>query len=380
MSNTYTPSSTWTATVEVPAASDPVTGGVGGAANVGNEDNADRTEWLYDQRLVDYTAQIEAVSGGRATVIEDDNGNWNVMARIPKFKPSYLDSDLGSNGNYHPAFYVNGTLKDEIYIGLFQSSVDGSGNLVSQPNLDAEIDTFSNHKSACEALGTGWHMMSIHEYASLALISLFMGVTLKGNLQTGFSTDGFGAYETGSTDYIKSGSGPLSWRHDGLPFGVADLLGNHYEFVNLFKTVNSELIFPNYNYYTQSEASWTNQGFYYSKDGSSNLIYANASSIDNATYTRDWDAFEWPGTTTAIVNTSLLCDLLLWNAWISAVTSPIALLAGLPGLRTAKLESATHYALVGGDAGSTAGADFGLGYNNDASSTTTGACRLAYIP
>ena len=380
----YTPSPVApTETISILAQTDNVIGGTAGASNVTHKTLADNIAYLDAKDFTDFKNSVETASGGRATVIADDNGNWNVMARIPKFKPSWLDSDLGSDGNYHPAFYVNGTLKDEIYIGLFQASDDGDGNLVSVPYADAVTDTFSNQQSSCSSLGTGWHMMTLHEYAALALLSLAETTALHGNTNFGRShlaANEMGIFEDSSTDYIKSGSGPDNWRHDRQQFGVADLVGNHAEFVNLFKTVNSELYFPNDNYYTQAEGSWPAQGFYYSKDGSSNLIYANTASIDNVVYDRDWKDLEWPGTTTSIVNTSLLCDLMLWHSWASAVSTPVALLATVPGLRQVTLESATHHMQTGGDSGDTAATDMGLGYNFDVGASATGACRLAYIP
>lgn len=386
MADTYTPTapSSFPSTISVPATTDPVTGGVGGAANVAGEDNADNIQWLYEQRLIDYTAQIEAASGGRATVIEDDNGNWNVMARIPAFTSQDLDSDLSNN--IHPAFYEGATLNNYIYIGLFQCGDDGSGNLVSQPMKEVSIDTFSNHKSACSSLGAGWHMMTIHEYGALCLLSRKIVDVLHGNTDAGYSHLDAGevGVRYGSGDYIYSGSGPIDWRHDGQPFGIADLVGNKREFVNLFKTVNSKLYFPATNDYTMVEGSWTDQGVYYEDNGSGTLRYTESAPTPGSTATA---FFATMSTNFSVIpsvfsTNSLMCELMLSSEWYksSVWTGPTLLnTPSIPGKRSCTIENATHYATIGGDSTET-GTDLGLGYNYDEGTSATGACRLAYIP
>lgn len=57
-----------------------------------------------------YRAAVEAASGGKNTVMYDDQGNPSIMVVIPKF---YLNDVItGAPHTVHPAFVVNGIEKE----------------------------------------------------------------------------------------------------------------------------------------------------------------------------------------------------------------------------------------------------------------------------
>ncbi len=65
-------------------------------------------------------AEVEAVSGGRNTVVRDSDGNPHIMCVIPRFRLEDIDASLGS-GN-HPAFVAGSTVKSELLIGKYEAS------------------------------------------------------------------------------------------------------------------------------------------------------------------------------------------------------------------------------------------------------------------
>ena len=93
-------------------------------------------------------ASLEAMSGGRNTIMYDKAGNPSVMVRIPKYKLSDIDSSWPST--VHPAFIVNGIEKDCIWISKYQNVViDGYAASIAYQD-PATYSTFDQARAACE--------------------------------------------------------------------------------------------------------------------------------------------------------------------------------------------------------------------------------------
>jgi len=233
----------------------------------------------------DLRASVEAATGGKVTILYDDLGYPSYMVRIPKFNLEDIDPDLGSG--VHPAFIVGNQEKSEIFIGQFQAVVKND-RAYSLPGVDptTEID-YDQAKSYCEAKGSGWHLMTVHEWAAVMLWCLKNGFEPRGNTNWGRSHEA--AYETGTrvdggipgsssgTGRILTGSGPASWRHDNTFAGISDLVGNVWEWLHLMKLVDGRIYVPTTNDFTLSEDNWTAQDAYFDSpsagdgEGSSNL-------------------------------------------------------------------------------------------------------------
>ena len=197
----------------------------------------------------DLRAQVEASTGGQATVLYTDAGHPSYMSVIPKFLKQDIDASLGTGT--HEAFVVNGVEKSEIFVPQYQGIVK-DGNLLSLPGVIPSTGyNYDQFSQFAKNNGAGWHMMSNAEYSALALWSWKNGTMPRGN--TNWGKNDAVAYETGrrgdngqpgsTTGDGKTftGSGPASWRHNGQPHGVADLNGNIWEWMSGYRVKDGEI-------------------------------------------------------------------------------------------------------------------------------------------
>ncbi len=196
---------------------------------------------------------VENLSGA-ATVKLDDIGMPSIMVAIPKLLYSDIKSTL--TGDTLPAFIVDGVAKNKIYQSKFQNVVM-NGRAYSWAMKDPRVSIdFDTALAACRAKGAGWHLQSN------ALWAAIMGWCYANNTVPGGNTNygaeynaahkkGIPAYinaSDGKTYRTATGSGPASWYHDFTKSGIADLVGNVWEWVAGLRLVNGEIqIIPNGN-------------------------------------------------------------------------------------------------------------------------------------
>jgi len=208
-----------------------------------------------------YRKAIEDASGGRNTVIYDAQGNPNIMVRIPRFNCEDInDAVLAATGvdmqlgtGTHPAFKTNGVDRGEILVAKYlASSGDNGGCSVIggvQPKTSVDYDS---SKLLCSQKGDGWHMMSVHEWAAIALWSLANGTVPRGNTnygrahdakwETAVRSDGGLPGDTSGTARSDTGSGPNAWAHDHGAFGVQDLVGSVWEWLDQMKLEEGQVV------------------------------------------------------------------------------------------------------------------------------------------
>ena len=193
---------------------------------------------------------LKAICPGNEIIL-DDKGLPSVMVRIPKFKIS--DVIDGGSDSVHPAFIVNGVEVPEIYISKFQNVIH-NGRAYSLPGEDPKTGiNFDTARQACEAKGPGWHLMTNAEWAAIALWCRKNNLMPKGNNNYGkdHTESTYVAIPTyidaqGRTCRVATGSGPVTWSHNGEVTGIWDLNGNVSEWVGGYRVKDGEIqILPN---------------------------------------------------------------------------------------------------------------------------------------
>ena len=251
-------------------------------------------------------AAVEAGTGGKQTVMYDDLGQPSYMVNIPAFTLGTIDPLLGATTNLHPAFTQNG-VKRELWIGAYPARVY-NGRACSVPGVDPTGSlTFDAAKTACTAKGAGWHLLNNWEWAAIALWCLKNEFQPRGNTNWGRSHEA--TYETGArgdngtpgtatgTGRTQTGSGPASWRHDGTFSGLADLVGNVWEWTDGLKLIDGKIHMPVDNRPDLAEASWPDTGFAFDSTvaGAGAPVLSNA--VTNTVSDPNTCSVAWPSMT-----------------------------------------------------------------------------------
>lgn len=173
------------------------------------------------------------------TLLYDDKDIPSLMVRIPKFKIS--DVVEGGAACTHPAFVIDNIEYDEIYISKYQNVIIDH-RAYSLPMQDPEVNIdFNQARIACENKGNGWHLMTNAEWAALALWCRKNKTIPRGN--NNYGSNIYFPDEKGTSRYkylkdgeekvgrVATGSGPVSWAHDGSKNGIYDLNGNIFEWL-----------------------------------------------------------------------------------------------------------------------------------------------------
>lgn len=200
---------------------------------------------------------VEAASGGRVTVFYTDKGQPSYFHVLPKF----LCEDIAPGGELgtgvFPAFLNNGVEETEIYIGQFLMS-DIAGEGVSQPMRDPRRSiNYDDSRALAQACGQGFDLSSVWDWAALHYWAQVNGFEPRGNTnhgrhhderhETGRRQDGGVPGDSSGVGNTLTGSGPMAWRHDGTPAGVADTVGNLWEWQTGMKLVDGRIFLASDN-------------------------------------------------------------------------------------------------------------------------------------
>lgn len=178
---------------------------------------------------------VEAASGGLCTVIYSRKGQPLFLRAVPKFRVETLHPNLGSG--VHPAFIVGNREVSEIWVGMYPGFVS-NGEILSVPGRPPSTLSYNAAIEMARATGPGVHHLTAAEWAAVALYSIHSvgggvdpvygpdpyGQSLGNPAQFGRRVDGKAPGDTSSMSFCLGGSGPLNWRHDLSPWGIADLV------------------------------------------------------------------------------------------------------------------------------------------------------------
>ena len=222
---------------------------------------------------------LERATDGRQTIIRDSAGVANAMFVLPRF--SYADlgmtADMGT-GDVTAFDFGSGSIKGEIFIGAYLASGSGA---VSAPRQDprASLD-HTAARAACAAKGAGWHLMTVHEWAAIALWCVANGYEPLGNTNWGRShaktwlaggrADGRAPGDAAGIGRTKTGSMGAEATHDRTLGGIADLVGSVWEWQDGLLLQGGQIKASTHN--TQPEANWALQAAFFDAPSSAPVL------------------------------------------------------------------------------------------------------------
>lgn len=203
--------------------------------------------------------EVEASTEGRNTVVRDALGNPHWMYVLRKFDLERF----GLGIQVHPAFSIRGREADEILIGKYQASRGSNGMAASVAGaLPWTRLTFKEASDACRSMGKNFFLTSNAVYAANALRLLEDGKGRHYAGNTNYGRDVLCHWMIGdlnTKEYMPgdrrlngpennweggltlTGSGGNDWNDDGTPSGIADLVGNAWEWCSGFRILDGEI-------------------------------------------------------------------------------------------------------------------------------------------
>lgn len=189
---------------------------------------------------------VEALSGGKNTVLFDDQEMPSIMVPFNSFK--YSDVITGGSSNTHHAFSVGGVEKNVLYVSKFKN-IAINNRAYSLAGKDPRVNVnFDQALTFCRNKGKGWCLTPYSIWSAIALWCRKNGTMPRGN--NNYGQDHTYALEKGTpaahdgegrVTRTLTGSGPNTWNHNWMPDGICDLNGNVWEWCAGMRIVNGEI-------------------------------------------------------------------------------------------------------------------------------------------
>lgn len=196
-------------------------------------------------RYDDLKLAVEALSGGANTVLLDDIGMPSIMVALPWMRIADLyDTE---DESLHPAWIACGKPQKVIYISKYMNIVENQRAYSLPMREPYSFVTFDEANRFCLNKGSGWHLMTNSQWAAIAAWCRKNGTLPRGN--TGSRGEdwrnphlkGVSARPYYGQELTLTGSGPVEFQHNYQASGIADLVGNMFEWVGGLRLLDGEI-------------------------------------------------------------------------------------------------------------------------------------------
>ena len=202
--------------------------------------------------LASLREQINAQT--RTVEFQTDDGAVTQMVYVPKFtvpagafeNGAYPKHDLNLGGFFIDKYQCSHKKATAFSRGIGDSpsiTSDDTTNIpVSLPGkvVWTQID-WTNAKQACanrKINGQACHLVTMKEWATVCLLTKLLGHDIRGNNNNGWDYRDARDWAHGAVadstqrERVLSGTGPVSWSHNGTASGIFDLVANVWEWID----------------------------------------------------------------------------------------------------------------------------------------------------